>query len=143
MISLMILVSLLTQGEGFANTQESSAYARILAERNPQSRIKLLHNFEKSYSQSSRLAEVYIELSRMYVIHGDLATAVRYAERSVAAAAKLKSDPPPAPYGAGSAQDWYNWAASVDASAKSNLAWVKHMIAWQQEGLRSTLVRKR
>lgn len=53
----------------------------------------------------------------------------------------MKREPPPPPYN--NAASWQNWVSTLDASAKSNLAWVKQMIAWQQKEIQSAILGRR
>ena len=75
-------------------SQESNAYGEIAAARNPEARKKLLLNFEKNFPKSTRLAEVYIDVSRMLSSQGDFARANDYAEKAVAAVNRLKGGTP-------------------------------------------------
>jgi hypothetical protein len=72
--------------------QESIAYRQIAAERNAESKKKLMLNFEKTYPNSSRLAEIYMELSRTLASQTDFGKANEYAEKAVARVAKLKME---------------------------------------------------
>lgn len=118
----------------------ASAYGQIASERNAAKKLKLLLDFEKNNPKSSRLPEVYMQLSRAYASQSDLPKAMLYADKAVAATAKMKNEPPPALYPAAT---WQAWVASLDESAKGNLAWVKQMVAWQQKEIHSAILRRR
>ena len=120
---------------------EFRAILQIAEEKNPANRTKLLLAFERVFPNSSRLPEIYMQLSQTYASQSDLAKAQQYAERAVAMTAKMKSDPAPPSYN--NAASWPNWVAALDASAKSNLDWVKQMIAWQQKEIQSAILRRR
>ncbi len=120
---------------------EFDAILRIAEERNPANRMKLLLSFERVFPNSSRQPEIYMQISQAYASQSDLAKAQQYAEKAVAMTTKMKSDSPPPSYN--NAASWPNWVATLDASAKSNLTWVKQMIAWQQKEIQSAILRRR
>jgi hypothetical protein len=125
----------------FNSSQSDSGVAAYLATRSqkdPEVRKKLLLNFEKNFPKSSRLAEAYIDLSRVLAAHGDYRTAYDYAEKAVAAAGRLKTETPP-----DFSRSWHDWVASLNASARDNLAWAKQMVAWQQKQLNATILGRR
>jgi hypothetical protein len=113
------------------------AYQKIAAEKNPETRRKLLLSFEKSFPKSNRLAETYIELSRVLASQTDFRGAKDYAEKAVAAVSRLKAEPPP-----GSDQAWSNWIASLEKSAKDNLTWTTQTLAWHQKQVNATVLGK-
>ena len=115
-----------------------AAYAAIAAEKNPQARKKQLLSFEKSFPKSSRLAEVYIGLSRVLASENNFRAANDYAEKAVAAVSRLKSET-----SSGSDPAFQNWVLTVEASARDNLAWTKQMMAWQQKQLNATILGRR
>ena len=116
----------------------SVAFRQITAERNRETRKKLLLSFEKNFPKSSRLGEVYIELSRLLVTQSDFRTANDYAEKAVVAVNRLKAETP-----ANFDRTWHAWVASLDASARDNLAWVKQMVAWQQKQINAAILGRR
>jgi hypothetical protein len=118
--------------------QESIAYRQIAAERNAESKKKLMLNFEKTYPNSSRLAEVYVELSHTLASQTDFAKANEYAEKAVARVAKMKMESK-----TGFDQSWQNWVASLEVSAQTNLTWTKQMVAWQQKQIQAAVLGKR
>lgn len=67
---------------------EFSAILRIAEERNPANKVKLLLNFERVFPNSSRLPEIYMQLSQTYASQSDLAKAQQYAEKAVAMTTK-------------------------------------------------------
>jgi hypothetical protein len=114
-----------------------AAYGRITAEKNPETRKKLLLNFEKNFPKSTRLAEVFIELSRVLASQSDFRRANDYAEKAVGAVARLKAQTP-----SNFDQAWHHWVASLEASARDNLAWTKQMVDWQQKQLNAAMRRR-
>jgi hypothetical protein len=125
-----------------AGSPESGAYGRITAERNPATKLKLLLDFEKNYPRSTRLPAVYMDLARAYAAQSNLNKAAQYAEKAVATTTKMRNEPPPGTYAA-TAGPWQSWVDGLDNSAKSNLAWVRQMIAWQQSQIQSAILRRR
>jgi hypothetical protein len=126
---------------GFGSPQTDpgvAAYGEIKAEKNPETKKKLLLNFEKNFPKSSRLAEVYIDLSRVLASQNNFKVANDYAEKAVAAVARLKAET-----STGFDQTYQNWVISVETSARDNLAWTKQMVAWQQKQLNATVLRRR
>ena len=121
------------------NDTEGIAYRQLKAERNPVNKTKLMLSFEKSYPKSQQLPEILVSLSQSYVAQSDLEKARQYAEKAVAAVSKMKDITASSLTTAA----WQNWIVTLDAGAKSNLDWVKQMIAWQQKQLQSILVRRR
>jgi hypothetical protein len=114
-----------------------AAYVQIAAEKNPEARKKLLLNFEKKFPKSSRLAEVFIDLSRLLASQSDFRGANDYAEKAVAAVAFLKGQTP-----SNFDQAWHNWVASLETSARDNLTWTKQMVDWQQKQLNAAMRRR-
>src|SRR5262245_34896955 len=104
---------------------EAAAFAKIGMEKNAETKKKLMLSFEKSCPKSNRLPELYMELSRTMIAQSDFGTATQYAEKAVAAVARMKSE--------AAASDTSDrtrlWLETIDASTKSNLAWVKQMVA--------------
>lgn len=115
----------------------SAAFAKIGAEKNPETKKKLALSFEKNFPTSKHLPEVYIQLSRTLVSTGDYTGAKQYAEKALSTLAKMKTQPAPPE---NTEATWHQWLSSMDDSAKSNLAWVNQMSAWQQQQLRSTVL---
>lgn len=113
---------------------------QIAAERNPERKMKLMLDFEKNNPASSRLPEVFMQLSRAYVSQSDLPKAIQYADKAVNTTAKLKREPPPASYPPAM---WMAWLDSIEESAKITQAWVKQTVAWQQKELQSAILRRR
>jgi hypothetical protein len=125
-----------------ATSQETSAFSRITAQQAVAAKLKLLAEFERNYPTSTRLAELYVDLSRACAAQSDLARALQYGEKAVANIERMKKEPPPGTHAAAGA-NWQNWLATVDTSAKSNLAWVRQMVAWQRQQLESAILRRR
>jgi len=115
-----------------------AAYREITAQKNPETKKKLLFSFEKNYPKSSRLAEVCIELSRMLALQTDFRAANDYAEKAIAAVNALKKETPE-----NYTQSWHDWVASLEANAKDNLAWTRQMVAYQQRQINSAILRRR
>jgi hypothetical protein len=118
---------------------EAAAFAKIGAEKNVETKKKLMLSFEKSFPKSNRLPELYMELSRTMIAQSDFGTATQYAEKAVAAVARMKSDAAASETSDGARQ----WLDAIDTSTKNNLAWVKQMGAWQDRQIRSTVLGKR
>jgi hypothetical protein len=119
---------------------ESAAFARIGAEKNLEAKKKLAVGFEKNFPKSNRLPELCIEMSRTLVSAIDYPAARQYAEKGVSLVAKMKSDAA----GSGDRDPAHQqWLDSMDANTKKNLAWVNQMITWQQQQVRSGVLRKR
>ena len=115
-----------------------AAYQKIAAEKNPETRKKLLLSFERDFPKSNRLPEAYIELSRVLATQSNFHGARDYAEKAVAAVGRLKSNPPPE-----SNQAWSSWIASLEKSAKDNLTWTTQSLDWQQKQLNATILGRR
>ena len=121
-----------------ATDQEYIAYVRINSERNIENKKKLMLNFERDYPRSSRLAEVYMELSRTLASQTDYVKANQYAEKAVAIVSRMKNESQ-----AGTDRAWQAWVANLDASAQTNLAWTRSMIEWQQRQIHNNILGKR
>jgi hypothetical protein len=80
-----------------------------------------------------------MDLSRALVGVSDFAAARQYAEKGVAAVAKMKKEAT-GPDAADAARQ--SWLATMDASTKKNLEWVNQMIAWRDQQVRSGVLRK-
>ena len=81
-----------------------------------------------------------ILMSRKFAwLQRDFPNAMQYAQRAVAAAAKLKMQPAPA----GAATSWQSWVASLEANAQTNLTWVRGFQASEEKALLSAMTRKR
>jgi hypothetical protein len=119
--------------------EERNAFDRIKSERNMEAKEKLMLAFEKTYPKSNRLAEVEIELSRTFASQSDFATANQHALKAVDAVSTMKSKIAQGGYD----NSFKDWIRSLDDSARSNLAWTKSMVAWQQEQLQRALLRRR
>jgi hypothetical protein len=117
---------------------EAEAFAKIGVEKNPEAKKKLMLSFEKTFPKSSRLPELYMELSRTMISQSDFGTATQYAEKAVAAVSRMKSDVTP-----DTSDSRRQWLDAIDTSTKNNLAWVKQMVAWQERSIRSTVLGKR
>ena len=117
---------------------EVRALSQIAAEKNLEAKKKLVVNFEKSFPKSDRLPEVFTDLSRALVSSGDYTLGKQYAEKGVAAVAKMKSE------AANGSPDpkRQTWLDAMIASANKNLAWVNQMIAWREQQVRATVLRK-
>ncbi len=89
--------------------------------------------------KSIHLPERYIDWSRILVSQSDFTTAAQYAEKAISAVAKVRIDTP-----ASDQKDpkWQEWIKDLEASAQSNLAWTKQMLAWQQQQIRSHVIRR-
>jgi len=88
-----------------------------------------------------------VKVSRAYGLYQmNLRPALQYAEKAVSLAAKLKSLPPsgrPEEFRSYSPAEWNKMVASLDESAKSNLVWVKQVVAWHQGVLDATFRTRR
>jgi hypothetical protein len=115
----------------------SAAFSKINAEKNPEAKKKLALSFEKNFPTAKQLPEVYIQLSRTLVSAGDYTGAKQYAEKALSTLAKMKTQPAPPE---NTDDTWHQWLNTMNDSAKSNLAWVNQMSAWQQQQLRSTVL---
>jgi hypothetical protein len=113
-----------------------AAFREITAQKDRETKKKMLLGFEKNYPKSSRIAEVYIELSHLLAGQSDFRAAYDYAEKAVAAVNRLKAETPP-----DFDHSWRTWVASLEVNARDNLAWAKQMVAWQQKTLQSTILR--
>jgi hypothetical protein len=116
---------------------DAAAFAKIGSEKNAEAKKKLALGFERSFPTSKHLPEVYIQLSRTLVSLGDYPGAKQYAEKALGTVAKMKTQPAPLE---NTDEAWHQWLNTIDANAKSNLAWVNQMSAWQQQQLRSTVL---
>jgi hypothetical protein len=119
------------------NSSDTAAFVRISNERNSEAKKNLALDFEKKFPESKHLPDVYIQLSRVLVSQSDFAAAKQYAKKAVGAVARLESA---APENADDA--WHQWMKSVAASAKSNLAWIDQVVAWQEDQIRSNVIRR-
>ena len=138
---LALAFVLLTQAPTVSEvTAENAAFAQIGAELKLAAKKKLVQSFEKNFPKSDRLPELYMELSRFLIARSDFAAARQYAERGVAAVARMKNEAV-----ASGDQDLARqaWLHSLNASTTKNLAWVKDMAAWQEKQVRSSVLRKR
>ena len=115
------------------SSPEDAAFAHIRAELNAEARKKLMLNFEKTFPKSKRMPEVYIDLSRTLALQSDFSTAAQYAGKAVEIVSRMKTDPG---FDA-------KWIAALDTSVKSNLAWVKQMVTWQQQQLQANILHRR
>jgi hypothetical protein len=120
------------------NSSDSAAFVRISNERNSEAKKKLALDFEKKFPKSKHLPDVYIQLSRVLVSQSDFDTAKQYAEKAVSVVARSENSPPE---NADSA--WHEWIKSVESSARSNLTWIDQVVAWQQNQIRSNVIRRR
>jgi hypothetical protein len=88
-----------------------------------------------------------VKVSRAYGLNqAYLRPALQYAEKAVTLAAKMKSLPPsgrPEEFRGYSPAEWNKIVASLDESAKSNLVWVKQVVAWNQAVLDATFRTRR
>jgi hypothetical protein len=116
----------------------TAAYRAITAEKRPDVRKKLLLDFERNYPKSTRIAEIYIDLSRTFASQTDFRGAKEYAEKAVGAVARLKAETPP-----DFTPAWHSWVASLEKSARDNLAWTTQMVDWQQKQLNKSLFGRR
>jgi 5-hydroxyisourate hydrolase-like protein (transthyretin family) len=124
-----------------ANSAETLAYQKITAEKDLSRKAQLVTQFEKDFPKSLRLPEEYISLSRSYASQQtQMEKALQYAERAAVLARGFKNAPPAPNY---DPAEWQQWAASIDANAQSNLAWVKQMDAWQNKALFSLVAPRR
>jgi hypothetical protein len=128
-----------TISRGPQTDQEYLAFVLIKSERNIENKKRMMLNFERDYPKANRLAEVYMELSRTLAQQTDFVRANQYAEKAVAAVNRMKSE------SSGTLTDpsWQSWLASLDSSAKTNLAWTRQMIEWQQKQVHNAVLGKR
>jgi hypothetical protein len=68
----------------------------------------------------------------------DFATANQHAQKALDAVSTMKSQIAQGGYD----NSFKDWIRSLDDSARSNLAWTKSMVAWQQEQLQRALLRR-
>jgi len=122
----------------FPEPAETVAFNAIASIKNLDAKKRALLNFEKRYPQSSRLAEVHIELSRVFATQTDFYKATEHAQKAVEVVGKLKTNPTQLTNAA-----WHSWLASIDTVAKDNLTWARQMLAWQQKQLRSSILTRR
>ena len=119
---------------------EAEAYNKIRTERKIEAKKKLVLAFERGFPKSNHLPEVYIDWSRALVSQSEFAAAVEYAEKALGAINRIKNSAP------GPDQQhpkWQDWINGLESSAKSNLSWTQQMLSWQQQQIRSTIIRKR
>jgi hypothetical protein len=128
----------LSAGSHPQSKTDTAAFAQISTERNSETKKKLALDFEKNFPKSKHLAEVCMQLSRILVSQSDFSTAKQYAEKAVTAVHRMESAPPEGDDGA-----WHTWVNSLESSARSNLAWVNQMLAWQQQQVRSSVAGRR
>ena len=74
-------------------------------------------------------------MSSVLASQSDFRGAFDYAQKAVTAVNRLKAETPP-----DFDQSWRTWVASLETSARDNLAWAKQMVAWQQKTLSSTIL---
>lgn len=104
---------------------------------------RLVEYGEKAIKAEPENIQNLIQVSRMYAGQQmQMEKALQYAGKAATLAAGLKSKG--APPNTDPVQ-WQRWAASIDTSAQSNLAWVTQMDAWQRKSLFSLVapVRKK
>jgi hypothetical protein len=65
------------------NSSEYSLYRRITAEPLVENRLKLLHEFERTFPASAQLPEVYTSLMEIYIIKSNPARAAEYGEKAL------------------------------------------------------------
>ena len=122
------------------NSPETVAYQKLAAETDVSRKAQLVLQFEKNHPKSTRLPEAYISLSRTYAAQQvQMDKALQYAEKAAVLARNLKIQTS----NSNAAPVVQQWAVSIDASAQSNLAWVKQMDAWQHKTLFSLIAPKR
>jgi len=140
-VLFLALASLFQQAPDVSRAaSEAAALARIRSEKNLEARKKLAVDFEKQFSNSDYLPEVFMDLSRTLVSNLDFTPAKQYAEKAVSVVTRMRGEAA----GSGSEeQKRRNWLTSMEADAKKNLAWVNQMIAWQQQQVRSSVLGKR
>jgi hypothetical protein len=137
MYLILMLAFVLQSPAPPAQADPSAAFAKIGAERNPETKKKLALSFEKNFPTSKHMPEVYIQLSRTLVSQGDYTGAKQYGEKALNTVAKMKTQPA-SPENTDAA--WRQWLTTIEDNAKSNLTWVNQMSAWQQQQLRSTVL---
>ena|SRR5688572_1660963 len=87
-------------------------------------------------------AVVLLQFSRLHaLVNGDFGTALDFAEKAVAASAKMKLQPPRQPLF--DSKTWTGWVASLEKTAQTNLAWVKERVDWQRQLIFSNMTRRR
>jgi len=88
-----------------------------------------------------------VKVSRAYGLNqANLRPALQYAEKAVSIAEKMKTMPPagrPEEFRAYSLAEWNKTVSSLNESAKSNLVWVKQVVAWNQAVLDATFRTRR
>ena len=114
---------------------ENAVVEHIGKERNLEAKKKLILTFEKDFPKSSHLPELYMELSRTLLSQVNFPSAQQYAEKAVATVARMRSE--------NTDPGQQKWLSSIDDSAKKNLAWVKQMVAWQDQTVRSGVLRRK
>jgi tetratricopeptide (TPR) repeat protein len=82
-----------------------------------------------------------LQVSRNYtILQTNPKKAVEYAERASVMAARMKTQPP---QNGLDAVSWRKYVTSLEASAQSNLTWVKKSAAWQQQQFQALIAPRR
>jgi hypothetical protein len=120
--------------EVFAATMEIYAAKRLPAE------ASVYGN--KALKLNPRDAVVLLQFSRLHaLVNGDFGTALDFAEKALAAATAMKSQPPRRPLF--TVQTWPGWVATLEKNAQTNLVWVKERVNWQRQMILSNMTRRR
>src|SRR5262245_61787080 len=82
------------------------AFTRIVAEKNLETKKKLVADFEKNLPKSDRLPEAFMDLSRTLITATECVPARQYAQKAVAVVAKMKSDATANPNADRKLQQW-------------------------------------
>lgn len=82
-ISLMLVFAATANAQIKAGSDEDKAMRKILAEKNADSRIPLLVDFEKQFPQSKVLSDVYMMLVDIYNDKKDTAKVAEYGEKVI------------------------------------------------------------
>jgi len=131
-----------------AGTPEESAYRKLMAENNPDTKLTLIADYQKTFPDSKVLADIYLAAmqvefgEKVLTIDGENFTAlitvsrtlsiehknpdhaIQCAEKAVTAVDKLRKQP--APPGQTDGQ-WKDYLKSLDDNARNILAYAKAM----------------
>jgi tetratricopeptide (TPR) repeat protein len=81
--SLVLAFSATAFAQLKANSDEDKAYRKITAEKNPDTQLTMLQDFEKQFPQSKALPDVYMMVVDYYTAKGDNAKVAEYGEKAI------------------------------------------------------------
>jgi len=81
--SLVLAFSATAFAQLKANSEEDKAYRKITAEKNPDTQLTMLQDFEKQFPQSKALPDVYMMVVDYYTAKGDNAKVAEYGEKAI------------------------------------------------------------